>query len=465
MIVLAAALLWSPSPGGDSQAFSAFSDRRDENAISAREAASTTVEPLAGASSKEASQPTTTALGASAVAAPYPHTVHEVASAAQWDTAVRSVEPGDQIRLVATINQPLQYHGARAPTNGVQGANGTVDRPITITANDDVWIDPGNLNNRKPALDVANVAHVNVVGVQVRNSQFGIRIQNSVGSADAPILISGNSVNDIGHAGIHVAGDLSTHSPSQFVRVEGNTVTRTGLSAPEFGEGIYLGYGSQEWVDRSSGLEVLNNQISYTTAEAIDIKPGTRNVLVAGNVIHDLSPIRGGAISAHYVGTRPNPDPGQSSNVVIRNNRIWNINLDGRSGSNDWAIWVGHGGVTIENNTIWGLRNDPGRTRAIRIRGLHDFGPHPIRIIDNVFWTSAGWLAEGFPSGGNLVQASGNRGPAGAVGIEVPLSPHPSTPALGSGGTADSGSGPGTALGFPLRSALYWPESEPGLLG
>lgn len=390
--------------------------------------------------------------------------VHEVASVEQWNAAVAAASPGDTIQLTATITSPLTYRGSRAGGEDPSGTDGTADRPITITAAEGVWIDPGNLSNVLPALDIVDASHVHVIGVRVRNSQFGIRILHSNGTAEAPMLVVGNTVDTIGHAGIHVAGDLETHAPSEHVRVEGNTVARTGRIAPEFGEGIYLGYGTQEWADNTTNVTVVGNDIFQTTAEAVDVKPGTRNVVVEANLIHDLAPIRGGAISAHYVSTAPNPDPATPSNLVIRDNRIWNMNLDGVAGANDWAIWVGHGGVTIENNAIWGLRGNPSQTRAVRVRGLQPFGPHPILIVDNTFWTATGWLAEGTPWPGDLIQASGNLGPSGASGVEIVLDPLADAPPIGSGGDADVGDGPGSALRFePSVAAVDWSGYEPGL--
>lgn len=375
-------------------------------------------------------------------------TNHVVRSPNDWRAAVVAARPGDVIRLAATINHPLQYRGPRAGGNEAGAADGAPGRPITITADDGVWIDPGNPNNVLGGLDVIGADHIHVIGVRVRNSQFGIRLLQSSGTAEHPNRVTNNQVVDIGHAGIHVAGDLSDHTPSRHVRVEGNVISATGRTGAPYGEGIYIGYGTREWVDRTSNVVVAGNRISATTAEGIDIKPGTRNVAVVGNMIHDLSPINGGAISAHYVGTTPNPDPRTAGNIVIRRNRIWNLNLDNRGGSNDWAIWIGHGGVTVEANAIWSLRNDAGAARAVRIRGLHDFGPHPIRIVDNVFWTASGWMAEGSPSGAALVQAGRNRGPAGAAGIDTPMAQGPGVPPLGAAGTADNGGGPGSALGF-----------------
>ena len=392
--------------------------------------------------------PTTTAAPTTVAPTIFPGTVREVASPEQWTAALAAAQPGDTIKLVASIYQPLQYRGSHYAAETRNAVDGTASRPITITAADGVWIDPGNLNNVKPALDIMYTSNVNVVGVHVRNSQFGIRVLQSSGTAQTPIVIANNTVSDIGHAGIHVGGNFDTHEPSNYVRVEGNTITRTGLIAPQYGEGVYIGYGTQEWADRTSWVQVVNNEISYTTAEGVDIKPGAKHILVEGNRIHDLSPIAGGAITASYVGTGPNPNPGESIDIVLRKNRIWNLNLDGRGGSNDWAIWVGHGGVTIDNNAVWGMRGDPGQTRSVRVRATYDFGPFPINITNNVFWTATGWVAEGSPSGAGLVRASGNKGPNDAAGVEVGMNQLTGVPAPGSGGAADSGSGPGSALGL-----------------
>ncbi|MEM9131021.1 MAG: right-handed parallel beta-helix repeat-containing protein [Actinomycetota bacterium] len=374
---------------------------------------------------------------------------HTAATEAEWDAAVAAAVPGDVIRLTATINARLVYRGDNDGGTAT-GAHGTAGSPIVITADPGVWIDPGDQSSGFGALDILHVNHVHAVGVNVRNAQFGIRCMQCHGSAGNPIRIAESTVTSIGHAGINVAGHWSTHAPSSHVLVEDNVVTYTGQTHPEFGEGVYIGYGSVEWVDVTSDVEITGNDISYTGAEGIDIKPGTRDITASGNFIHDLAPISGGAISAHYVNATPNPHPTQLDQVTITGNRIWNVNLTGTSGSNDWAIWVGHGGVDVIGNTIWGLRDLPGSARGIRVRATQDFGPHPINIRDNVFWAAQGWLAEGTPSGASNVVASGNYGvTAGSSEIQVTAADFVGpVPALGVSGTADAGSGPGS--GFAL---------------
>ncbi len=373
-------------------------------------------------------------------------TVRDVASAAEWSAAVAAAQPGDVIRLVANINQPLQYRSVNYQPERASGRDGTAEAPIIITAAEGVWIDPNNTSSNKGGLDVLYARHVHVIGVNVRNSQFGIRVLASEGSEGAPLVVANNTVTGSGHSGIHIGADFTNRTSSRHVLVQNNTISEVGRTAAEFGEGIYLGHGGTEWIDNTSDIQVVGNNISFTGAEGIDVKPGVRNILVEGNHIHDLSPISGGAISVTYVSVANNPTPDVNANIVVKGNRIWNLNLDGRAGSNDWAIWVGHGGVRVEGNVIWGLRNIDSRARAVRVRSPFAFGPHAIEIVDNTFWTATGWLAEGQPDPSGLIRASGNKGPSGAAGVENAI-PQPSgAPALGGSGTADTGNGPGSAF-------------------
>jgi len=379
---------------------------------------------------------------------------HTVGSVSDWDRAVRHAGPGDVIRITSTIGARLAYRGDNDGSTG-EGADGSPSSPIVITADPGVWIDPGNKSSGFGAVDIIAADHVHVVGVRVRNAQFGIRCMQCRGSAGNPVRIAQNTVTQIGHAGIHFSGHWRDHAPGSHGLIEGNTISHTGKTAARFGEGIYLGYGSVEWIDVTSDVVVRGNEISFTGAEGVDVKPGTRNIEVVDNSIHDLAPIDGGAISAHYVNAIPNPHPGTIDRVVVRGNRIWNVNLTGTAGSNDWAIWVGHGGVDIIENVVWGLRNDSSRTRAVRVRATQAFGPHPIRIENNIFWSARGWLAEGQPSGAANVIASSNRGvDPGSSEIVVDAAAFAGPiPPLGSPGTADSGAGPGSAFALAGSAA------------
>lgn len=378
-------------------------------------------------------------------------TTFEIDSEDAWYAAVGAAEPGDVLLLTATITSRLEYRGGDHNGRAI-GASGTENEPITITALPDVWIDPGDISNNTAALDVRAVDFVVVDAINVRQSQFGIRLIEVGGTERTPSGVVNSTVVSIGHSGIAVQADFDTLAPSGHILISDNSVSETGLTNPRFGEGIYIGIGSVEriYMDESHDITVSGNRIFSVGAEAIDVKPGTRDVVVEDNLLYDLAPIDGGAISAHYA-SDPNPKPQELDRVTIRRNRIWNQNLDGVPGANDWAIWVGHGGVTIEDNIIWGMR-DSADTRAVRVRALADFGPHPIVVRNNIFWTSTGVVAEGEPSGAQNLLSDANVGPVESEGTTAvdPSFFVGSVPAPGAGGDADNGSGPGS--GFLLAA-------------
>ena len=374
---------------------------------------------------------------------------HRVASAAQWASAVAVAQPGDVIRLVADIPTRLVYRGGNDGRRA-EGANGAPGKPIVITADPGVWIDGGSVSSNFGGLDIFYANHVHAVGLNVRNAQFGIRCLQCEGTAEHPIKITGNRTTNVGYVGIHVGGHLKTHAPSRHVVISGNTVSDTGKLTARFGEGIYLGHGSNEWVDKTANIVVSSNEIFNTTAEAIDIKPGTSDVLVEKNRIHDTAPIDGGAISAHYVNNKANPNPDQLASVIVRENWIWNHNRNGAPGASDAAIWVGHGGVDIIGNYIWGFRSH-GNTRGVRVRSPKPFGPHKVTIKDNVFWLDRGWVADGYPSPHDSVVSSNNLGP-NVPGVDVVVGADHwwgEVPPIGQAGDADRGEGPGSSFVEP----------------
>jgi hypothetical protein len=55
----------------------------------------------------------------------------------------------------------------------------------------------------------------------------------------------------------------------------------TGSGAPGFGEGVYI--GSAGGGDASDENQILDNEITRTAAECIDVKEGTRGGRIAGN--------------------------------------------------------------------------------------------------------------------------------------------------------------------------------------
>jgi hypothetical protein len=92
------------------------------------------------------------------------------------------------------------------------------------------------------------------------------------------------AAHDIGAEGVHFR-DNTTNSVLQR-----SPVYATGLSKPQFGEGVYVGSAVSNWgkysggsPDASNGNQILDNTITNTGAEDIDLKEGTVGGTVQGN--------------------------------------------------------------------------------------------------------------------------------------------------------------------------------------
>nr|WP_231134358.1 right-handed parallel beta-helix repeat-containing protein [Motilibacter deserti] len=183
-----------------------------------------------------------------------------VATADELTDALATAQAGDSIALA-----PGTYNGAFVATGA-----GTQDAPIALCGPADAVLE-GNGPDDDYVLHLDGVSHWRVAGFTVRDGQKGVMADGAVST-----VISGLTVEDIGDEAIHLRG-FSTDN-----LVEGNTVRRTGLRKPKYGEGIYIGTAKSNWCDitdcepdRSDRNVVRGNTISETTAEAVDIKEGT----------------------------------------------------------------------------------------------------------------------------------------------------------------------------------------------
>ena len=129
-------------------------------------------------------------------------------------------------------------------------------------------------------LHLSGAAYWLVSGFTVTGGQKGVMVDAGVGHR-----IEGLLVTSMGDEAIH----LRSHSTDNVV--VGNTIRDTGLRKPKFGEGIYIGSAESNWCqltecqpDRSDRNLIEGNDIAGTTAEAVDIKEGTSNGVVRGNV-------------------------------------------------------------------------------------------------------------------------------------------------------------------------------------
>ncbi len=121
--------------------------------------------------------------------------------------------------------------------------------------------------------------HWTVVGITVRNASKGIVTDRS-----NHVVIDGVEVSQIGAEGIH----LRAFSSDGVVR--DSLVHHTGVTKPQFGEGVYIGSATSNWgthsggaPDRSDRNRITGNRIWATGAESVDIKEGTTGGVLSGN--------------------------------------------------------------------------------------------------------------------------------------------------------------------------------------
>lgn len=183
-----------------------------------------------------------------------------VSTAAGLTAALARATPGMMIILA-----PGTYAGSF-----VASAAGTAAKPIALCGPRTAVLDGGALD-RGYTLHLDGARYWQVSGFSVRGGMKGVMADNAQANR-----IEGLAVTGVGDEALH----LRRASSDNLVR--GNVIQRAGLRTPAIGEGIYVGSAQSNWCeltscqpDRSDRNVVELNDISLTTAEAVDIKEGT----------------------------------------------------------------------------------------------------------------------------------------------------------------------------------------------
>jgi parallel beta-helix repeat protein len=211
-----------------------------------------------------------------------------------------------------------------------------------------------NAYNNAAAIEVYNSNGIRLDGIRATKSLWGIRIDNS----DNTTVIN-CGVYDIGQEGISVRNRSDfTLIQSTFVHSTGKRFTTEGAAYKDFGEGIYLGSGSNPSADGSTNVTVKFCTIHSTGTEAIDVKPGLTNVRIEKNTIYNVTTRSTVAGIAVGVG-------GSGTGYVIVRNKIWNMQSASGFASDATGIRVecradvfnnviynnGYGGIIVKNST------------------------------------------------------------------------------------------------------------------
>jgi hypothetical protein len=195
--------------------------------------------------------------------------VVDVANADGLRQALDGARPGQVIRL-----SDGRYEGHFVATAQAEAGN-----PIRLCGTRNAVLDGGDISGGY-TLHLDGASYWHVLGLTVTGGQKGVMVDSGVGNR-----IEGLLVTSMGDEAIHLRRTSTGNV------VIGNTVRDTGRRKPKFGEGIYIGSAKGNWCrlthcepDRSDNNVVEGNDIAGTTAEAVDIKEGTSDGVLRGNV-------------------------------------------------------------------------------------------------------------------------------------------------------------------------------------
>ena len=208
-------------------------------------------------------------------------------SAESIQEAVASARPGDDLVLTA---------GTYELALDIEGVSGEAGRPIRLRA--------------EPGAEVRIVGEPETYALYMHDAAHW-----EIGSDDGALIFDGNGrTNATVGLGIYSGSAERSSNPDpapvhdvtlRNVRIvdSGMTLVRIGLSSTDvrildshlsgsgnrradFGEGIYIGSAAGE--DRPDGIEVRNVVVEDVRAEAVDVKDGTRSVVLEGVTLRQV---------------------------------------------------------------------------------------------------------------------------------------------------------------------------------
>lgn len=195
-----------------------------------------------------------------------------VSSADELESALARAEPGRRIRLA-----PGTYRGRFKAT-----ASGTREHPIVVCGPRTAVLDGGSYSTGY-VLHLDRARHWTLSGFTVTRGKEGIMLDRS-----SSVRMLGLLVHGVGQAGIHL------RRFSNWNLVAYSEIRDTGRHEPGYGEGVYIGSARSNWAGITGSRDrpdlCVGNKVVYSSfgpdvrAEAIDIKEGTRDGRIDGNV-------------------------------------------------------------------------------------------------------------------------------------------------------------------------------------
>lgn len=254
-----------------------------------------------------------------------------VATASQLTSALASARAGTTIVLA-----PGTYRGTFTTR-----AKGKPTAPITVTGPRTAVLTTGSTSTGT-AMTVAH-DHWTLSGFGVASAHRGIVLVNADDTA-----ITGVEVAMIGREGI------SLTRGSSDVSIRDSVVRDTGVALAARGDGIAVGTPKAEWAqvtgsagtaDRSDGVIIERNTISRTAGEGVDVREGTEDAQIRGNVFTRAGH-GGGAVADSWVEIK-------GDDSIVEGNSGSGAVADAfqvRSVMDKWG-----GGNAFRNNTVTGV--------------------------------------------------------------------------------------------------------------
>lgn len=238
-----------------------------------------------------------------------------------------------------------------------------------------------------------NTKNIIVSGFSISGGLYGIYAK---GSSD--LTITNNNISDVGQEGIIIKSGISQQSLHNFI-ISHNVISDTGNGLSQYGEGIYIGDGNNNFNEVLHNITIENNHISRVTNEAIDVKINVKNVEIKLNTIIDTNLKFNGAITV-----ATSDRYGDEANVNIESNTIRNV--INRMGYRSIGIAVGHGNTIIKNNSI----TEAGTKFAgiCLFTTFVNLNANTVTIGDNNIITNGNNIIEKCGSGGTGVNAPAN---------------------------------------------------------
>jgi len=210
---------------------------------------------------------------------------------------------------------------------------------ITLKAEFDSHVEILHSDYKGTGVYIYNSKNITISGLTISGGLYGIYTK---GSSD--LSFTNNNISNVGQEGITIKSGISKQSLSNFT-IANNIITDTGKALPQYGEGIYIGDGNDNFNEIITNVKIENNHLRNTSNEAIDIKINVKNVDIHLNTIIDTNLKFNGAITV-ATSTRY----GSDANISITDNTIRGVT--NRLGYRPSGIAIGQGNAYIANNFI-----------------------------------------------------------------------------------------------------------------